>query len=75
MGIIWAALAFHGLVKPRNKVPSWVALSCYSAMALGTLFGGWRIVKTMGQKLAKLRPFEGFCAETAEHLHILWLPG
>lgn len=75
MGIIWAALAFHGLVKPGDELPSWVALSCYSAMALGTLLGGWRIVKTMGQKLAKLRPFEGFCAETAGALTLFVVTG
>jgi PiT family inorganic phosphate transporter len=43
----------------------WVVLSCHAAIALGTLSGGWRIVKTMGQKITKLRPFEGFTAETA----------
>jgi PiT family inorganic phosphate transporter len=42
----------------------WVEISCYTAIALGTLFGGWRIVKTMGQKITKLKPVHGFCAET-----------
>jgi PiT family inorganic phosphate transporter len=46
-------------------LPSWVGYSCFAAIAVGTLFGGWRIVKTMGQKLAKLKPVGGFCAETA----------
>lgn len=65
MGIIWVALYAVGKV-PRDSDPAlWVVLSCHAAMALGTLFGGWRIVKTMGQKITKLRPFEGFCAETA----------
>jgi PiT family inorganic phosphate transporter len=51
---------------PRDSDPAlWVVLSCHAAIALGTLFGGWRIVKTMGQKITKLKPFEGFCAETA----------
>jgi PiT family inorganic phosphate transporter len=46
------------------NMPNWAALICYIAMGLGTMMGGWRIVKTMGQKVAKLKPFEGFCAET-----------
>ena len=46
------------------SMPSWAALICYLAMGMGTMFGGWRIVKTMGQKVAQLKPFEGFCAET-----------
>ena len=45
-------------------MPNWAALACYFAMGMGTMFGGWRIVKTMGQKVAQLKPFEGFCAET-----------
>jgi phosphate/sulfate permease len=45
-------------------MPTWAALACYFAMGMGTMFGGWRIVKTMGQKVAQLKPFEGFCAET-----------
>jgi PiT family inorganic phosphate transporter len=44
--------------------PSWVIISCYIAIALGTMFGGWRIVKTMGQRITKLKPVHGFCAET-----------
>ena len=65
MGIIWVALYAVGKV-PRDSDPAlWVVLSCHAAIALGTLFGGWRIVKTMGQKITKLKPFEGFCAETA----------
>jgi PiT family inorganic phosphate transporter len=65
MGIIWAALLISGTVHTGDVLPNWVPVCCYTAMGLGTLFGGWRIVKTMGQKLAKLRPFEGFCAESA----------
>jgi PiT family inorganic phosphate transporter len=66
MGIIWAALIVKGLASPTDGRPAmWVILSCQTAIALGTLFGGWRIVKTMGQKITKLKPFEGFCAETA----------
>jgi len=47
------------------EVPLWIVLSCQAAIALGTMFGGWRIVKTMGQKVTKLRPVDGFCAETS----------
>jgi len=66
MGIIWIALITMGMASVDDKRPEiWVVLYCQAAIALGTLFGGWRIVKTMGQKITKLRPFEGFCAETA----------
>jgi PiT family inorganic phosphate transporter len=67
MGIIWVALIISGLVTKSDKIENhlWIILSCQAAIALGTLFGGWRIVKTMGQKITKLKPFEGFCAETA----------
>jgi PiT family inorganic phosphate transporter len=47
-----------------ENIPFWVVAACYTAIGLGTLFGGWRIVKTMGQKITKLRPVGGFCAET-----------
>jgi PiT family inorganic phosphate transporter len=64
MGIIWVALMISGLVSKEAKVPpTWVVLACQAAIALGTLFGGWRIVKTMGQRITKIKPFEGFCAE------------
>jgi len=66
MGIIWVAMIITGLVeKEASLPPSWVVLACYTSIALGTLFGGWRIVKTMGQRITKLKPFEGFCSETA----------
>jgi inorganic phosphate transporter, PiT family len=65
MGIIWVALIAQGLVTKNDPIALWIVLSCHLAIALGTLFGGWRIVKTMGQKITKLKPFEGFCAETA----------
>jgi PiT family inorganic phosphate transporter len=64
MGIIAILLFSAGLLGPTFHVPLWVVLSCHAAMGLGTLVGGWRIVKTMGQKVAKLRPVDGFCAET-----------
>jgi inorganic phosphate transporter, PiT family len=65
MGIIWVALIVTGHVTKDSPIAFWIVLSCNAAIALGTLFGGWRIVKTMGQKITKLKPFEGFCAETA----------
>jgi len=65
MGIIWVAMIISGLMTKNDPIPLWVVLSCQAAIALGTLFGGWRIVKTMGQRITKLKPFEGFCAETA----------
>ena len=64
MGIITSLLYAGGLVKTFN-VPIWVVLSAHCAIAVGTLTGGWRIVKTMGQKITKLRPIDGVCAETA----------
>lgn len=65
MGIIWVALVATNRVTADSDPALWIVLSCHAAIALGTLFGGWRIVKTMGQRITKLRPFEGFCAETA----------
>jgi PiT family inorganic phosphate transporter len=62
MGIIWLLLIAGG-VTTKEHLPLWVMVSCYVAMALGTLFGGWRIVKTMGQRITKLRPIGGFSAE------------
>jgi PiT family inorganic phosphate transporter len=65
IGIIWMLLIATGYVAVGDKAPpTWVIVSCYVAIAAGTMFGGWRIVKTMGQKITKLRPVGGFCAET-----------
>lgn len=65
IGVIWMLLIASGHVSLLQKAPpSWVILSCYVAIGLGTLMGGWRIVRTMGQKITKLRPVGGFCAET-----------
>ncbi len=65
IGIIWMLLIATGYASAADKLPpTWVIWSCYVAIALGTMFGGWRIVKTMGQKITKLRPVGGFCAET-----------
>lgn len=65
MGIIWLALIIQGLTTKDEPIALWIKLSCQTAIALGTLFGGWRIVKTMGQKITKLKPYEGFSAESA----------
>jgi inorganic phosphate transporter, PiT family len=64
MGIIWMLLIAAGHSTANDPLPMWVVLGCYAAIGLGTLFGGWRIVKTMGQKITKLKPVGGFCAET-----------
>ena len=71
MGIIAVLIADAGWIK-ANTVPLWVVLSAHAAIALGTLSGGWRIVKTMGQKITKLRPIDGFCAETASAISIFF---
>ena len=65
IGIVWMLLIATGYTaEGAASPPTWVILSCYTAIAMGTLFGGWRIVKTMGQRLTKLKPVHGFCAET-----------
>ncbi|MBO9535812.1 inorganic phosphate transporter [Herbaspirillum sp.] len=65
IGIIWMLLIAAGYSSTTAEAPPmWVIISCYCAISLGTLFGGWRIVKTMGQKITKLKPVGGFCAET-----------
>jgi PiT family inorganic phosphate transporter len=63
MGIIWLLLIASGLTT-KDVLPHWVVISCFIAMGLGTMFGGWRIVKTMGQRITKLKPVGGFAAET-----------
>jgi inorganic phosphate transporter, PiT family len=74
MGIIAVMLYSQGLLGQKfpeaHEFPLWIAVSCYAAMGLGTMAGGWRIVKTMGMRLTKLRPFGGFCAETGGSLAI-----
>jgi PiT family inorganic phosphate transporter len=65
IGIIWMLLIATGYSAAGDKAPPmWVIISCYAAIGLGTMFGGWRIVKTMGQRITKLKPVGGFCAET-----------
>jgi inorganic phosphate transporter, PiT family len=70
MGIITTALVAAGLLK-TYAVPSWVILCCYLAMGGGTMAGGWRIIKTMGQRITKLTPFGGFSAEASGALTLL----
>jgi inorganic phosphate transporter, PiT family len=65
MGIITAALISGGTIKEFAEMPGWVPLACYSAISLGTLSGGWKIIKTMGTRITKVTPFEGVAAETA----------
>jgi PiT family inorganic phosphate transporter len=65
MGIIAALLFAHGVEGGTFHVPFWVVMACQAAMALGTLFGGWRIVRTMGSRITHLTPMQGVCAETA----------
>jgi PiT family inorganic phosphate transporter len=65
IGIIWLLLIASGHVAAgATSPPTWVIIACYLAIGMGTMFGGWRIVKTMGQKITKLKPVGGFCAET-----------
>ncbi len=73
LGIIWLLLIIAGHATTDVKtLPYWAVISCYAAISLGTLFGGWRIVKTMGQKITKLRPVGGFCAETGGALTLFF---
>ena len=65
IGLIWMLLIATGHLPKSAEIPIWVILICHAAIALGTMFGGWRIVKTMGTKITKLQPFGGFCAETS----------
>jgi inorganic phosphate transporter, PiT family len=76
MGIIAVLLFSQGKLGSEFYVPFWVVIACQSAMALGTLFGGWRIVHTMGSKITRLNPMQGFCAETGGALTLFlatWL--
>ena len=65
MGIIWMLLIAASVMGPQDDLPFWVVIACHAAIGLGTLFGGWRIVKTMGMRITKLKPVGGFCAETS----------
>ncbi|HET7525068.1 MAG TPA: inorganic phosphate transporter [Burkholderiaceae bacterium] len=76
IGIIWMLLVAAGWVASTDDAPpNWVIWSCYLAIGLGTLFGGWRIVKTMGQRITKLKPVGGFCAETGGALTLFIASG
>ena len=75
MGIIAVLLYSQGYMPKGFHVPMWVVLSCQAAMALGTLFGGWRIVHTMGSKITRLSPMRGFCAETGGALTLFLVTG
>lgn len=75
MGIIASLLFSAGLLGKTFYIPFWVVISCQAAIALGTIFGGWRIVKTMGQKVAKLKPVDGFCAEAGSALTLFMASG
>jgi len=74
IGIIWMLLIATGHAN-SDAPPTWTIVSCYTAIALGTMFGGWRIVKTMGQKITKLKPVGGFCAETGGALTLFLATG
>lgn len=74
IGIIWMLLIATGHAN-ADAPPTWTIVSCYAAIALGTMFGGWRIVKTMGQKITKLKPVGGFCAETGGALTLFLATG
>ncbi len=65
MGIITVALIAGGQIQTFDQMPNWVPIACYAAIGLGTMSGGWKIVKTMGTKITKVTPLEGVCAETA----------
>ena len=73
IGIIWMLLMATGYsAAGADAPPAWVVICCYAAIAAGTMFGGWRIVKTMGQKITKLKPVGGFCAETGGALTLFF---
>ncbi len=74
-GIIWMLLIAYGATGAKEGIPNWVVVACYVTIALGTLFGGWRIVKTMGQRITKLKPFQGCCAETGGALTLFMATG
>jgi PiT family inorganic phosphate transporter len=70
MGIIAGLLISAGMLGVDSAIPMWVRIACNTALALGVMCGGWRIVKTMGSKVTKLKPVDGFCAESAAAISI-----
>ena len=75
MGIITVALIANGNISSMKEMPTWVPLACYAAIAIGTMSGGWKIVKTMGNKITKVTPFEGVAAETAGAVTLFFTEG
>ena len=72
IGIIWMLLIAANYSSPNEHIPAWVVLACYTAMGLGTMFGGWRIVKTMGNRITKLNQARGFCANSGGALTLFF---
>ena len=75
IGIIWMLLIAGGYTGATAPVPVWVVVACYVTIGFGTLFGGWRIVKTMGQRITKIRPVGGFCAELSGSITLFLATG
>ncbi|MBV9362230.1 MAG: inorganic phosphate transporter [Betaproteobacteria bacterium] len=75
IGIIWMLLIAGGYTGTADPVPGWVVIACYVTIGLGTMFGGWRIVKTMGQRITKIRPPSGFCAELSGSITLFLATG
>jgi PiT family inorganic phosphate transporter len=75
IGIIWMLLVAAGYTGKEDNVPAWVVIACYIAIGMGTMFGGWRIVKTMGQRITKIRPVGGFCAELSGSITLFLATG
>jgi len=75
IGIIWMLLVAGGYIGHSAPVPAWVVIACYVTIGVGTMFGGWRIVKTMGQRITKIRPVGGFCAELSGSITLFLATG
>ena len=75
IGIIWMLLIATGYSGTKDPVPTWVVIACYATIGAGTMFGGWRIVKTMGQRITKIRPVGGFCAELSGSIALFTATG
>ena len=75
IGIIWMLLIATGYSGAQDPVPVWVVVACYATIGAGTMFGGWRIVKTMGQRITKIRPVGGFCAELSGSIALFTATG
>src|SRR5579862_2027082 len=75
IGIIWMLLIATGHTGTNDPVPAWVVVACYATIGAGTMFGGWRIVKTMGQRITKVRPEGGFCAELSGSIALFTATG